>query len=40
MTEELWRKSFETLKSTAETQVRDLQKAIEKWFELVSKAKV
>ncbi len=40
MTEDLWRKSFETLKTNAETQVRDLQAAFEKWMELVGKAKV
>jgi hypothetical protein len=40
MTEELWRKSFETLKSSAETQVHDFEKAVEKWFEMLAKAKV
>jgi len=40
MTEELWKKSFETLKSSAETQVHDFQKAMEKWFEMVTKAKL
>jgi hypothetical protein len=40
MTEELWRKNFEALKTTTETQVRDFQKSVEKWFEMASKAKV
>jgi hypothetical protein len=40
MTEELWRKSFETLKTSAETQIQEFQKAVEKWFELMEKAKV
>ena len=39
MTEELWRKSFDTLKSSAETQIRDFQAAVEKWFEMLAKAK-
>jgi hypothetical protein len=39
MTEDLWKKSFETLKSSAETQIQDFQKAVEKWFELAAKAK-
>jgi len=38
--EELWRKGFENVKSSAETQARDFQGAVEKWFELVAKAKV
>jgi len=40
MTEELWRKSFDTLKSSAEAQVQDFQKGLEKWFELMAKSKV
>jgi NCAIR mutase (PurE)-related protein len=40
MTEELWRKSFETLKTSAETQVHEFEKAVEKWFEMMTKAKV
>jgi hypothetical protein len=39
MTEDLWKKSFETLKSSAESQIQDFQKAVEKWFELAAKAK-
>jgi hypothetical protein len=39
MTEELWSKSLETLKSSAETQVHDFEKAVEKWFEMMAKAK-
>jgi hypothetical protein len=40
MTEELWRKSFETLKSSAEAQVHDFQKAVDTWLEAMTKAKV
>ena len=40
MTEELWRKGFENLKSSTETQIRDFQAASQKWCELVAKAKV
>jgi hypothetical protein len=40
MTEDLWKRSFETLKGSAETQIHDLRKAVEKWFELAEKAKV
>jgi hypothetical protein len=40
MTEELWRKSFDSMKNSAETQIHDFQKAVEKWFELMPKAKV
>jgi hypothetical protein len=40
LTEELWRKAFENLKNTTETQVRDFQAAIQKWFELVATPKV
>ena len=35
LTEELWRKLFETFKDQSETQLRDLQKSVEKLFELV-----
>jgi hypothetical protein len=38
--EDLWRKNFESLKSSAESQVRDFQAAVEKWFDLAAKAKV
>ena len=37
LTEDLWRKTFETLKSTAEAQMRDYQSAVTKWLEMVSK---
>jgi hypothetical protein len=40
MAEELWRKGFDNLKSSTEAQVRDYQAAVEKWFELMAKAKV
>jgi ribosome-associated toxin RatA of RatAB toxin-antitoxin module len=39
MTEELWRKGFESLKSSTEAQVRDFQAAAQKWCDLVAKAK-
>jgi hypothetical protein len=34
--EELWRHSYESLKSLAESQMRDTQALMQKWFELVS----
>ena len=37
LTEELWKQSFETLKTLSETQMKDFQAASEKWFETVSK---
>jgi hypothetical protein len=37
LTEDLWRKTFETLKSTAEAQMRDYQSAVAKWLEMMSK---
>jgi len=37
MTEELWRKGFETLKSSTESQIRDFQAATQKWCELMAK---
>jgi hypothetical protein len=40
ISEDIWRKSFDNLKSSAETQARDFQAAVEKWFELIAKAKV
>jgi len=40
MTEEFWRKGFENLKSSTETQIRDFQAATQKWCELMAKAKV
>jgi hypothetical protein len=39
ITEELWRRGFETLKSSTEAQIRDFQAAAQKWGELVAKAK-
>jgi hypothetical protein len=40
LSEELWRRSFDTMKSSTENQIRDFQAAVEKWFDLASKAKV
>lgn len=37
LTEDLWRKTFETLKNTAEAQMRDYQSAVAKWLEMMSK---
>lgn len=37
LVEELWRQSFECLKTVVEAQMRDLQAASEKWLEVVSK---
>lgn len=36
LTEELWRHSFEALKSVTEDQIRECQSVMKKWFELVS----
>ena len=36
LTEELWRHSYECLKSLAESQMRDMQAVTQKWFELAS----
>jgi hypothetical protein len=38
LTEELWKQSFECLKTVAEAQVRDVQTAMQKWYEVASKA--
>jgi hypothetical protein len=35
--EELWKHSFECLKTVTESQVRDVQAAIQKWYEVASK---
>jgi hypothetical protein len=35
--EELWRHSFEALKSVTEDQIRECQSAMQKWFEMASK---
>jgi hypothetical protein len=40
LSEELWRKGFETLKASADNQMRDFQAVVEKWFDLAAKAKV
>jgi hypothetical protein len=40
LTEELWRKGFENFKSSTETQIRDFQAAVQKWFELMARAKI
>jgi hypothetical protein len=37
LTEELWKQSFETLKTLSESQTREFQTVSEKWFEVVSK---
>jgi hypothetical protein len=36
LTEELWRHSYECLKTLAESQMRDLQGVMQKWFDLAS----
>jgi hypothetical protein len=36
LVEELWRHSYESLKSLAESQMRDLQTLTQKWFDLVT----
>jgi len=36
LTEELWRHSHECLKSLAESQMRDIQAVMQKWFEFAS----
>jgi hypothetical protein len=36
---DLWRKCFDSLRHTTETQVHDLQATMEKWTELVTKGK-
>ncbi|MFO0890584.1 MAG: hypothetical protein U0790_15750 [Isosphaeraceae bacterium] len=38
LTEELWKHSFECLKSVAESQMKDVQAAMQKWYEVASKA--
>jgi len=38
LTEELWKKSFECLKSVAESQSRDVQAAMQKFYEVASKS--
>ena len=37
LTEELWKQSFECLKTVAESQVRDVQSAMQKFYETASK---
>jgi hypothetical protein len=37
LTEELWRQSFECLKTVAESQMRDVQTAMQKWYDVASK---
>jgi hypothetical protein len=37
LTEELWKHSFECLKSMAESQTREVQGAMQKWYEVASK---
>jgi len=38
LTEELWKHSFEALKSVTEDQTRELQTAMQKWLELMSQS--
>lgn len=38
LTEELWRHSFECLKSVTEAQMKDVQAAMQKWYEVASQA--
>jgi len=38
LTEELWKHSFEALKSVTEDQSRELQSAMQKWLELMSQS--
>lgn len=37
LAEQLWRQSFDTLRTLSETQMRDFQAAAEKWYEAVAK---
>ena len=36
-TEELWHKSFDTLKEVTEAQMKDFQEAVTKWIEMATK---
>jgi len=38
LTEELWRHSFDALKSVTEDQIRECQSVMKKWFDLVSQS--
>jgi hypothetical protein len=40
LTEEFWRMSIDSLKTAFENQIREFQSLTEKWFEIVTKAKV
>lgn len=40
MVEDLWRKMVEISKDQSETQLREFQKGVEKWLEMLPKAKV
>ena len=40
MVEELWRKMAEISKDQSETQIREFQKGVEKWLEMLPKSKV
>jgi hypothetical protein len=40
MVEEFWRKVFAVYKDQSETQIREFQKGVEKWFDLVTKTPV
>ena len=37
LTEELWKQSFECLKTVAESQMRDVQTAMQKWYDIACK---
>ncbi len=37
LTEQLWRHSFDTLKTLSESQMKDIEAATEKWYETVTK---
>ncbi len=40
LVEELWRTMFEISKNQSETQLREFQKGVQKWLEMLAKAKV
>jgi hypothetical protein len=37
LTEELWRRGFESIKSSTESQIRDFHAAMQKWIELMAR---
>jgi hypothetical protein len=38
LTEQLWKHSFEALRTVTEEQIKEWQAAMQKWFELVSQS--